>query len=124
MLSDSCGPPCNRPVELSCHGSTEKEAYSPGSPGCTAEGLSEPSLNRMSRSLPSGIEGGRACQVEKTERVCDRESEGAGKVRSAWAYDPVGRVARRKAGETGCGSIVRGLVILLRSVAMGSQEGF
>lgn len=71
-------------MELSCHGSTEKEAYSPGSPGCTAEGLSEPSLNRMSRSLPSGIEGGRACQVEKTERVCDRESEGAGKVRAAW----------------------------------------
>lgn len=34
----------------------KKVAYFPGCVGCSEGGLSEPSLKRMSRSLPSGIE--------------------------------------------------------------------
>lgn len=77
--------------------------------------LSEPSLKRMSRSLLCGIGESKSLQVEKTERMRER-IWGAGKVRCAWACDPVGFVARDKAGVASCGQILRGVVTLLRSV--------
>lgn len=55
----------------------KKEAYSPGHAGCTEEGLPKPSLKRMSRSLPRGIEERKNLSGGEN-KGCERECGGAG----------------------------------------------